>query len=366
MATPSPSTDNLPTSSSLPSDLYLTPELVERACRDACERIQLVADLLLLQSNTSSYHAPSTSIHSSKQPAVLEPISKGNESYSKSRDAIVANSKGLAISVKDLGHKLNKLNLGGVYRTVQNITEQVVILTEAATHAAYFTALTDVHCKPATPGVADRYSFERARQAVHMSYDMFKPDYVHSMTRNQVLQISRTFANNLGILTQGCKLASENKSLKETDRSQFSNCVQCLQGTTSAFLASLKLFASSHSEENRKRCLLFGRPVLAAVDSTVEFTRFPQFAGKPAELTERGYHSQTEILGGAMAVVSSSIQLLETAENILDNNNSSNWQKMVNCTKAVADSSRLLSSSIRDQTPMPSRRPSADQPNLPY
>ena len=290
----------------------------------------------------------------------------GNESYSKSRDAIIANTKGLAISVKDLSHKLNRLNLGGVYRTVQNITEQVVILTEAATHAAYFTALTDIRCKPATPGVVDRYSFERARQAVHMSYDMFKPDYVQSMTRNQVLQISRTFASNLGVLTQGCKLASENKSLKVADRSQFSNCVQCLQGTTSAFLASLKLFASSHTEENRKRCLLFGRPLLAAVDSTVEFTRFAQFAGKPAELTERGYQSQTEILGGAMAVVSSSIQLLETAERIMDSNDSTNWQKMANCTKAVADSSKLLSSSIREHTPMPSRRPSTDRFYPPY
>ena len=348
-----PPPEALPSSPSLPSDLYLTPDILVIACQNAAERIQLVADLLLLQSRTSSYQPVP-----SNKPAALEPITQGNESYSKSRDTIVANTKGLAISIKDLTQGLYKRSLGGVYRTIENLTEQVIVLTEAATHAAYFTALADRQCTPAKPGVVDRYSFERAKQAIHMSYDMFKPEYIDSMTRNQVLQISRTFANNIAVLTQGCKLASENGSLRESDRSQFANLVVCLQGTTSAFLASLKLFATSHSQENRKRCLLFGKPLLAAVDSTVEFANYPQFVGRAAVLSERGYESQTEILGAAMAIVGSSIRLLETTADILDNADSALWQKMVNCSKAVADSTKLLSGTLRDHTPMPSRRPS--------
>ncbi len=356
MATPLLPSDSLPSSPSLPSDLFLTPELISRSCHDSCERIQLVADLLLLQSNTSAYQ-PITS----KKPTALEPISQGNESYSKSRDAIVANTKGLAISIKDLTHNLHKRSLGGIYRTVESMTEQVIILTEAATHAAYFTALADRACQPARPGVVDRYSFERAKQAVHISYDMFKPDYINSMTQSQVLQISKTFAGNLAVLTHGCKLARENRTLKESDRSQFENLVTCLQGTTSAFLASLKLFASHHSNENRKRCLIFGKPLLAAVDSTIEFSKFRQFAGKAAVLTERGIQSQTEILGAAMAIVGSGVQLLQTVSDILlESDDSANWQKLVNCSKAVADGTKLLSGSLRSHTPLPSRRPSVN------
>ncbi len=354
MATPPLPSDVLPSSPSLPSDLFLTPELIDRSCRDSCERIQLVADLLLLQSSSASYQPISN-----KKPAALEPISQGNESYSKSRNAIVANTKGLAISIKDLTHNLSKRSLGGIYRTVETMTEQVIILTEAATHAAYFTALTDRACQPARSGVVDRYLFERAKQALHISYDMFKPDYINSMTRSQVLQISKTFAGNLAALTHGCKLASEIYTLKESDRSQFANLVVCLQGTTSSFLASLKLFAGHHSDENRKRCLIFGKPLLAAVDSTIEFSKFRQFAGTAAVLTERGYDMQTEILGAAMAIVSSSVQLLQTASDILlDCGEKESWQKLVNCSKAVADGTKLLSGSIRSHTPLPSRRPS--------
>ena len=355
MATPPLPTEVLPTSPSLPSDLFLTPELINRTCRDSCDRIQLVADLLLLQSKSNTYQPVA-----GQKPAALEPISQGNESYSKSRDAIVANTKGLAISIKDLTQNLHKHSLGGIYRTVESMTEQAIVLTEAATHAAYFTALADRRCQPARPSVVDRYSFERAKQAIHMSYDMFKPDYINSMTRSQVLQISKMFANNIAVLTHGCKNASENQSLKETDRSQFANLVVCLQGTTSSFLSSLKLFAAHHSEDNRKRCLIFGKPLLAAVDSTVEFSYFRQFAGRAAVLTERGYESQTEILGAAMAIVGSSIQLLETTGDILNEADSENWQKMVNCCKAVADATKLLSGSMRMHTPLPSRRPSVN------
>ena len=355
MATPTLLTEVLPASPSLPSDLFLTPELISRACQDSCDRIQLVADLLLLQSKSKTYQPVA-----GQKPAALQPISQGNESYSKSRDAIVANTKGLAISIKDLTQNLHKRSLGGIYRTVETMTEQAIVLTEAATHAAYFTALADRRCQPARPSVVDLYSFERAKQAIHMSYDMFKPDYINSMTRSQVLQISKTFANNLAVLTHGCKNASENHSVKETDRSQFANLVVCLQGTTSAFLSSLKLFASHHSEDNRKRCLIFGKPLLAAVDSTVEFSYFRQFAGRAAVLTERGYESQTEILGAAMAIVGSSIQLLETTGDILNEADSENWQKMVNCCKAVADATKLLSGSMRMHTPLPSRRPSVN------
>ena len=85
----------------------------------------------------------------------------------------------------------------------------------------------------------------------------------------------------------------------------------------------------------------------------------------PAVLTQRGFESQTEILGGAMAMVSSTIQLLEAAKSILENEtSSSHWQKFANCAKAVAEASKLLSTSIIDHTPVPSRRPSTDQSEL--
>lgn len=353
MAARTPSVPNSPSSISLPANLSQSENTIStyasaRMCSESVERMQLVAELLLLQSGRD-------------KPAALEPVSVGNESYGKSRDAIVANTKALAISIKEFGKTLHVKDLTLVYRLAQQVANQVIVLTEAAAHAAYFAALSDATCEPASPPAVDRYTFTRARQELKLAYDKFRLEY-GILTREQVVQVSSTFADNLAALTQGCKLAAENKRLKISDRVQFSHCAQGLQGTTAAFLTSLKAFAASNSIEDRKKCILFGKPLLETVNSVVEYAYFAQFSGRPAKLTEDGYHAQTEILAGAMAIVGASIQLLNTGRSLIELNRAmrtsgqeaGQWQKLVNCTKAVADATKFLSSAIRVHTPLPS------------
>ena len=342
---------------SLPANLAQTGNTISahaasRMCSESVERMQLVAELLLLQSGRD-------------KPAALEPVSAGNKSYGKSRDAIVANTKGLAIAIKEFGKKLHEKDLTAVYRLAQQVADQVIVVTEAAAHAAYFAAISDATCEPAAPPAVDRYAFTRARLELTLAHAKFKLDY-GSLSREQVMQVSGVFADNLATLTQGCKLAAENKRIKITDRVQFSLCAQGLQGATAAFLTSLKAFAGSNSTEDRKKCVLFGKPLLESVNSIVEFAHFAQFSGTPAKLSEEGYHAQTEVLAGAMAIVGASIQLLNTGRSLLEQHRATGsrrdediqWQKLVNCTKAVADATKFLSSAIRVHTPLPSLLPS--------
>lgn len=354
--------DDQPPSSSINAHQCLSSEVVILGCNEACEKIQLVADILLLQSTPPP---PSLADHTDRHLASIQPLSTENESYSKSRDAIIANTKVLSISIKQLTNFLSKKNLDSVNGVIQSIANQVVLLTEAATRAAYLTSINDIRCKPAKVGAVDHYQLECARQAIYMCYEKFKPQYEIFNSQEQIMSITRILADSIAKLNQECKQASENRKISQSDRAQFANCIQCLEGATATFLESLKTLAAAHSEENCKRCLLFGKPLLAAVDAVADFAKFPQFSGTPAVLTQRGFESQTEILGGAMAIVSSTVQLLEAAKSILGNEtSSSHWQKFANCAKAVAEASKLLSTSIREHTPSPSRRQSTDQSDL--
>ena len=345
-------------SGAIRADLSM-PDLIGRVCEESCERMQLVADLLLLKSGKHS--SPTT-----KTLSVLEPVSTGNESYGKLRDTIVANTKALAISIKDFGKEMNLQNLRNTQELAIKVTNQAILLTETAAHAAYYSSLSDIGCKPAKPGVIDNYKFQRARQELQLSYEKFKPEYCTLSSSEQIVNISKTIAESLAVLTHGCAEASKNDKVSSGDRIQFANCSQSLQSATVTFVTALKAFATSHTNENCKKCLLFGKPLLATVDSIVEFSSFPQFSGEPAILTQKGHESQIDILGGSMAVISSSIQLLGTAKAILCGGEhdtklrASQWQKLANCIKAVGDATKLLSSAIREHTPMPSRRPSAD------
>ena len=333
-------------------------ETVRRRCAEARESMELTSQLLLLQQGA--------------RPQALEPAGGGggggggNESFGKARDVIVANTKGLAISIKDLVGLLGQddaSNHAAVCQAVLSIGEQVVVLTEAAANAAYLSALaSDPGSKPASPGVTDGYAFAKARQTIYFAYERFKLDN-GPMSVETILQISRTFADNLAVLTKGCKTVIESAGLNDMDKAQFSTCVQSLQGTTAAFLTSLKSFASSTSIDDRKRCLIFGRPVLEAVNSVVTFAGLPQFAGRPAQLSRRGSELQTEILGGAMAVVSSSVQLLNSTEAIMEGKGSAGahgWQRIVSCSKAVAEATKLLCTSLKEHDPV---TPRARSPN---
>ena len=356
MAAPS-SAPNSPSSISLPANLPQTGNVIStnaaaRMCNESVERMQLVAELLLLQSGRD-------------KPATLEPVSVGHESYGKCRDTIVANTKGLAISIKEFGKRLHGNDLTAVYRLAQQVADQVITLTEAAAHVAYISALSDSVCEPASPPTVDRYTLTRARQELTLAYAKFKLDY-GSLSREQIMQVSGAFADNLATLTQTCKQAAENKHIKISDRVQYSHCVQALQGATAAFLTSLKAFAGSNSTEDRKRCVLFGKPLLETVNSIVEYAHFTQFSGTPATLTEDGYHAQTEVLAGVMAIIGATIQFLNTGRGLLEQTKAirygqgedTQWMKLVNCTKAVADATKFLSSAIRVYTPVPSLLPS--------
>ena len=341
-------------------ELGLTPELVGKVCEESCERMQLAADLLLLKTGNSA---------GSKEPSrysVLEPVSGAAESYGKLRDMITANSKFLVICIKEFDQKMHLLNLEGVNVLAEKLSRQAIELTEAAASAAYHCALTDIRCVPATPGVIDRYKLECAKQELHMSCNKFKPDYGVHLSSEFMLSTSKRIADSLATLAQSCTQASENTRLSPGDRAQFATCSQSLQGATAAFLTSLKAFASSRAEEDRKRCLLFGQSLLSTVDCIVEFSSYPQFAGQPAVLTKNGQESQIDILGGAMSIISASVQLLDTAKSILyerrynKHRTHPHWQKLANCVKAGGDSCKLLSASIREHTPRPSRRSSTD------
>lgn len=341
----------------------LSAELVGNVCEESCERMQLVADILLLR--TGNPTSSQTHSQDSKRLSVLEPVPGGNDSYSKLRDTIIASTKVLSISTKEFSHQMNLQDFDNLKILAEKIANRAIELTEDAASAAYYAALTDVSCIPAVPGVVPHYSFERAKQDLHLSYNKFGPDRGCRLSSRDVLEASKVFAENLAMLTRNCTQASVNQYVPTVDRTQFATCSQSLQSATAAFLSALKAFASSRSEGNRRRCQLFGKPLLAVVDSIVEFSSYSQFSGKPAILSNKGEESQIDILGGAMAVISSCIQLLDTAKSILyedmnDKNRTAHcWQKFANCTKSVNDSAKLLSSSIREHTPLPSRRPSA-------
>ena len=316
--------------------------------------MELVAELLLLRSGSKA--------------RALHPVTSSGDSYSKSRDAIVANTKALAISIKDLTRQLKEEELEEVDSIVQQISETVTVLTEAAAQAAYISAMQDKSSVSSKEGPIDQYAFAKARYIISTACSNFSTDR-GIMKNSSILKLMQTIATNLSKLRYGCQKASENLQIDETERAQFSACVQCLDGSSAIFVSCVKSYLTSSNTSDRKNMSLFAIPLKTAVNSVVEYSSDSRFCSEPAKLSAKGEQCQIEILAGAMSVVSAAVQMLNTVVNLMEGSNGMNgsgkivnaaekkaledrhWQKLVSCARAVADSCKMLALSIREHTP---------------
>ena len=321
-----------------------TPAKVVRICAQSAEEIDLIAEVLLLQEST--------------KPTVLEPLAKGHK-QSDCQERIAGTTKQFPDLLKGLQAHLKDSQLQGIAESVRLLTEQVALLTESAAQLAYVTAVKDPMSEPALPGVTDRYSFEMAKFAIVVTCRKFDKEKYGIIDTQMILKVSSTIAESLTVLKDGCKCASELHDLSVYDREQFANVSKALQGATAPFLTAFKAFTKSRSEPDRLRCQIFCRPMVEAVKATVEFSQLPEFRGKPASLSEEAKGVQTQLLGSAMAVVSSMIQLFVATQHILEQPrfmNESLWERWHMCNKAVSDAAQRLQQVVKMQTPFSTPR----------
>jgi hypothetical protein len=342
--------------------LALSARDVNRGCEEAIELMELVAELLLLRSGSKDKS--------------LHPVNQSSEPYASSRDAIVANTKALAISIKDITRQLKEEKFFDVEKTVQIIADKVTVLIEAASHAAYIAAVSNSSTTSVQPALIDQYSFAKSRLIITNTCKKLSPERRH-LTSEDIMELTQTIANHLKILRQNCKNAAANKSISEMSRDQFNSCIQSLDGSSTAFVTSVKGYITSGQISDQKKIGMFSIPLTATVNTVASFAGLPEFAGHITHLDSKGEQSQTEILASAMAVVSSTVQMLHTVTGLIDfkvglskgetaaedkSSDERHWHRLVSCTRAVADSCKMLATAIKQHTPLPS--PLAGTPQL--
>ncbi|XP_005989661.1 talin rod domain-containing protein 1 [Latimeria chalumnae] len=309
-------------------------------CDNCKSKMQLVADLLLLSSET--------------RPINTESLSVFGESFEKCRDTIIARTKGLSILTHDVQSQLNMGKFGEVGESLVEMGDLVVSLTECSAHAAYLAAVETPGSQPALPGLVDRYKVTRCRHEVEQNCGTLKTTPLGDLAPQLLLEISQNISKNLKTLTDACVLASE-KSKDKFAKEQFKLSVKCMSTSATALLACVKEVKTSPSELTRNRCVLFCGPLVQSVNALVGFATEPQFLGKAATIDPEGKAVHTAILGGAMSVVSACVLLTQCLRDIAQHPESSTKmteyrERLRNSACAVSDGCNLLSQALRERS----------------
>ncbi|XP_039215264.1 cilia- and flagella-associated protein 161-like isoform X3 [Crotalus tigris] len=226
------------TETSTPSGSSLPRKKLVATC-DLCKiKMQLVADLLLLSSDSRPVHTESLSVF--------------GESFEKCRDTIIARTKGLSILTHDVQSQLNMGRFTEVGDILGEMGDLVVSLTECSAHAAYLAAVEMPGAQPASPGLVDRYKVTRCKHEVEHGCGILKATPLADLSPQLLLEVSQNMSKNLKFLTDACVLASE-KSKDRFAKEQFKLSVKCMSTSASALLACVREVKTSPSELTRNR-----------------------------------------------------------------------------------------------------------------
>ncbi|XP_023698824.1 talin rod domain-containing protein 1-like [Paramormyrops kingsleyae] len=307
---------------------------------DSCKgRMQLVADLLLLSSETR----PVTG-------AEGLPVA---ETFEQCRDTVIARTKELSILTHDIQSHLNMGRFVEAGDRLLEMADLVVSLTEWSAHAAYLAATEAPGSLAALQGLVDRYKVTRCRQEVEQSCGALRTAALADLTPQLLLEVSQSISRNLKMLTDASVLASE-RSKERFAKEQFKLGVKSMSTSASALLACVRELKGSPSETARARCVLFSGPLLQAVHALVGFATEPQFLGKAASVSAEGKAVQTAILGGAMSVVAACVPLTQGLKELAQLPENSG--KTAECRErlrssacAVCEGCTLLSQALRER-----------------
>ncbi|XP_061559215.1 talin rod domain-containing protein 1 [Phycodurus eques] len=327
-------------STSTPSGSLQQRKRLSSIC-DTCKgKMQLVADLLLLSSETRP-------VMTSEGVAVAD-------TFDQCRDTVIARTKELSILTHDIQSQLNMGRFTEVGDRLLEMADLVVSLTECSAHAAYLAAVETAGSQPCLPGLVDRYKVTRCRHEVEQSCSVLRVTPLLDLTPQLLLELSQNISTNLKTLTDISSLASE-RSRDRFGKEQFKLSVKSMSTSGTAFLACVKEVKTQPSELTRNRCVLFSGALVQAVNALVGFATEPQFLGRAAGISTEGKGVQTAVLGGAMSVVSACVLLTQGLRDVAQHPESSSRmadyrERLRNSACAVSDGCTLLTQALRERS----------------
>jgi len=308
------------------------------ASTNAANKMQTIADLLLLQSDEETF--------------IIQPLFSTANDCEMCKDIVIRNTKGLTATIRQIGHHLRNKQHASLCRSLEVLSDQVVTITEASAHMVYANIIDSITRKP-----IDRYLLTKCELDITAACERLHFKY-GSITNEEMFKISSGVSDSVALIKRTCLEAKESKELTLEDKTQISLMFDAISAAFVSFANCLKDFTlTPHSSECHRKCIIVSKPLLSSVNALIQLTDSATYNNMPLQMTKKLSEPMTALLGSAMAIVSSSVRYVESVESVTENMNDSNtWKSLVNCSKSVAESANLIAAIWKDTTPFASKR----------
>ena len=320
--------------------LNIPASAVNCASNSAVNKMQTIADMLLLQSDNAT--------------VTIQPLFNTDNNFKKCKDTIIKNAKGLAATIRQMNHQLRERQYGGLCKSLEMLADEVVTLTEATAHMAYTNAVDSINLN--RQHSFNRYLLVKCELDITAACERLQFEY-GPISSEELLKKTSWVSDHVGSIKRICLEAKDLESLPSEEKAQISLLGDTISAAFVSFVNCLKILTSNpRSSEYRHRCLILSKPLLTSIASLRQITDTALLNDMPILLEQKGSDPMTALLGSAMAIVSSCVRYVESVQNVAeDMDDNSSWKSLVNCSKSVAESATLMATSLKESTPSASR-----------
>ena len=319
------------------------------ASSNAINKMQTIADMLLLQSDDASI--------------TIQPLFNTDSDFKKCKETVIKSAKGLAATIRQMTHQLRQRQYGSLCKSLEVLADQVVTVTEATTHMAYTNATDSITSDKQQ--LFNRYLLAKCELSITAACERLQFEY-GSISSEELLKTTSGVSDHVASIKRICLEAKDLERLPSEDKTQISLLCDTISAAFMSFVNCLKIFTSNpRSSESRQKCLILSKPLLASIASLRQITDTTLLSEIPILLEKNSSKPLTVLLGSAMAIVSSSVRYVESVQSVVeDMEDNSSWKSLVNCSKSVAESATLMATSLKESTPFASRRSSFCKPDI--
>lgn len=254
--------------------------VVASTCQRCQHKMQAIAEFLLL----SYYSRPIRYLRRSLRYNI-EKINSTMRIISSLVEDVILSIHGLANKSEVVCDKL------------EDLLENVVLLSEYCSQVAYMVATKHAGSTTAVPGIIEKYEVSRAGLEVDISCSRLKQSKQEELALSSqlVIDLCSNISKYISILTDICRVPAEeleNESLKD----QFKLSVKSVTCAVGCLIASVKAFKAEPTWRHHSRLIVFAEPVIASVSALVTLATEDEFIGTEAVLTRDAKDVQREIL----------------------------------------------------------------------
>lgn len=279
------------------------------------------------------------------KPLLNNPVEPINDSsYFECLDTIMDKSMSLGDGMSGILKHAKRSEHDEFGTAVRAVSDAVCGLTEAAVQSAYLVAISTPGSVAGERGLIDQAQLSRASQAISQACQTLSNRHT---SQQEVLSAATVIAKHTSSLCNACRVASS-KTTNPAAKRQLVQSAKDVANSTANLVKDIKALDVDYSDRNRESCAAATRPLLDAVNSLVSFASSPEFASRPAHISEAAFSAQEPILSAGETIIDATSAMILAAKSlVITPKDPPTWQFLANHSKNVSDSVKKLVAYIR-------------------